>query len=123
MNDLNADLPMFAIPGDQNTLNIASLRVELPAGLVQSSVELLEYHRHVLEAAGVTDLAQLGALRLGGVVAPQRGITVPRVDLFETHQVVFQRATRAGADGITPEPFDGIARVLKAKQLPTFATL
>jgi beta-glucosidase/6-phospho-beta-glucosidase/beta-galactosidase/lysophospholipase L1-like esterase len=78
----------------------------------------LQFHKTVLEAAGITDLSTLGVLNISGVVVPQKGILRPMPEIYESGPTMFQSAYRVRADGLSLEQIGGTARLLKTTHLP-----
>ncbi|MGG3806346.1 SGNH/GDSL hydrolase family protein [Metabacillus fastidiosus] len=104
-------------PVSLESLSISSKSVAVAA----SSQDRMQYHKAVLEAAGISSLSSLGALQLSGNLIPQAGLTKPSSDLIAA-TTYFQSAYKAkntGAINSVLEPFGGQASVLKAVPIPS----
>lgn len=100
------------------SLILALLSAPVPRSLQGDSETLarLEFHRTVLESAGLTDLAGLGNLSLEGNVVPQPGLTSPgAVEVFGA-PTLFQSAFRLQVGDTTRlESIGGEARLLRSQ--------
>jgi aryl-phospho-beta-D-glucosidase BglC (GH1 family)/lysophospholipase L1-like esterase len=81
-------------------------------------IDRLAQHRLVLESAGIGSLAALGPMQLGGTVAPDPGVIVPRPQQV-TGTTIFQNAMRLRAGVVREfEAFSGTASVLGGRPIP-----